>query len=148
MSIVVIVKEHYRGRKIALPHLGTIEIPASGEIDIEDHDKAHAFVEALPKDVKYKDSKKDNPNHTEPEAVRSQTPAAESDPIDQGGNGQSIFDDLDDAEKAEYIAALPAMSHKQLTAMCAPFPGGEWRGKNKAQLAEYITGKLQAKAAE
>lgn len=150
MSIVVITKEHYRGRRVALPHLGSIEVPANGEIVIEDHDKAHAFVASLPKDIKYKDPKRDDLNFKEPvaAAVKSQAQVKAEDTGDQGGNGQSIFDDLDDEEKAEYIGALSQMTHKQLTAMCAPFPGGEWRGKKKEELVQYITGKLQIKPAE
>lgn len=147
MSIVVIAKSHYRGRTIALPHLGTVTIPADGRIEIADHVKAHAFVASLPKDISYENAKQDDPSFIEPTLEPLKQKSEDNGALDENtnaGGSQSIFEDLDDEEKAEYIAALPAMTRKQLEAMAQAFPGGEWRGKNKEQLVEYIKGKLTA----
>lgn len=45
-------------------------------------------------------------------------------------------------EKIAYIASLPGLTRKELESICTVFPGGEWRGKTKELLVEYITEKL------
>lgn len=138
---------HYCGRTIVLPHLGNTQIPQNGRMTIEDDSVAHAFIKSLPRDWEYVDPTQ-NPDYVEGESLEKESgeslkQKSEEDELGQG-NGQSIFEDLDDEEKKEFLEGLPNLTRKALEGMCAPFPGGEWRGKNKEQLVEYIKAKLGA----
>jgi hypothetical protein len=59
-----------------------------------------------------------------------------------GESGESTPAVLSKEEKEAFIASLPDKSRKELEELCKDFPGSEWRGKNKADMATYLIGKL------
>jgi hypothetical protein len=134
MSIVVKTKNEDRFNvTIVLPRVGKVTPNADGEFEHEDEVAVRQLI-ALNKDffIKGEEPEEDELNKEEQDELNNK--GSEEDEL---GKKPETAED-----KAELLETLPLQTRKGLEDLCASFPSKEWRGKNKEQLIEYLTGKL------
>lgn len=142
MVIVKTNTEHRFGVKVSLPAVGTVTPNEVGEFEA-DEQAAQELILAVP-DFFIKDGeeiKKDDENTilTQGEGENELTPPTEEE-IKQS---KQELETLEEAPSADEIkTTLEAKTKAELQELCKQFPSGEWRTKNKAELIDYLIGKM------
>jgi hypothetical protein len=138
MAIVVKTKNEDRFKvTVVLPSVGKVTPNHEGEFEHEDEDAARELV-ALNSDffIKGEEPEEDELNKTEGDDLNNKGESG-----DELGLKPEVVQ-LSPEDKTELLETLPLQTRKGLEDLCASFPSKEWRGKNKEQLIEYLTGKL------
>lgn len=161
MSIVIRAIDTYRhGWPQCFPQVG-IQTPSKedGTFEVEDATKALALVDlnigfefANPEEdptpekrVKHEEIQEKSVSSTIASGGVQDLSAELEDEL-----GKEAFDKLQEKanqepteeEKAAFVTELGTKTRAQLEELCKAFPGGEWRGKNKEALTEYLISKL------
>lgn len=139
MSQVIVKtnRQDHRNLECCLPGVGDVLLNEHGEFEIDNDQgvakllKSHTHFYVKGEEVDHLTSQVESNDLKKEEDVDVTLKA-------QVESTEPLTELTSEEEKQIFIESLSTKSRKELEELCKSFPGGEWRGKNKEQMAEYL----------
>lgn len=119
---------------ITLSEVGEASVDREGaKILIEGHPHFYIVGEEAIKPKAHVDELNDNKAEDDLSGSKEENEEIKNEGVEEG----------DSIDIEAYKAALETKTRKELEDLCKPFPGAEWRSKNKVDMIAYLIGKLK-----